>query len=70
MNRISEDVRIQVLEGSLIRAMLVIAVPVIINSLIQTCYNLTDTYWLGKVGTEALAAINLVTPVHNIMNAE
>ncbi|MBR2660151.1 MAG: MATE family efflux transporter [Clostridia bacterium] len=47
--------------------MLVIAVPVIINSLIQTCYNLTDTFWLGKVGTDALAAINLVTPVQNIV---
>ena len=67
MKRISEDVRKQVLEGSLIRAMLVIAVPVIINSLIQTCYNLTDTFWLGKVGTDALAAINLVTPVQNIV---
>ena len=67
MKRISEDVRKQVLEGSLIQAMLVIAVPVVINSLIQTCYNLTDTFWLGKVGTEALAAINLVTPVQNIV---
>ena len=67
MKRISEDVRKQVLEGSLIRAMLVIAVPVVINSMIQTCYNLTDTYWLGRVGTDALAAINLVTPVQNIV---
>lgn len=30
-------------------------------------YNLTDTYWLGKIGTEQLAAINLVTPVQNII---
>ncbi len=67
MKRISEDVRKQVLEGSLIQAMLVIAVPVVMNSLIQTCYNLTDTFWLGKVGTDALAAINLVTPVQNIV---
>ena len=67
LKRISEDVRKQVLEGSLMRAILVIAVPVVINSMIQTCYNLTDTYWLGKVGTNALAAINLVTPVQNIV---
>ncbi len=67
MKRVSEDVRRDILEGSMIRAMLVIAVPVVINSLIQTCYNLTDTYWLGKVGTDALAAINLVTPVQNIV---
>lgn len=30
-------------------------------------YNLTDTYWLGKIGTEQLAAINLVTPMQNII---
>ena len=47
--------------------MLMIAVPVIINSFLQTLYNLTDTYWLGRIGTEPLAAINLVTPVQNII---
>lgn len=47
--------------------MLAIAVPVVLNSMIQTCYNLTDTYWLGKLGTDELAAINLVTPVQNIV---
>ena len=67
MKRISEDARQEILHGSLIRAMLIIAVPVVINSMIQTCYNLTDTFWLGKVGTEALAAINLVTPVQSIV---
>jgi hypothetical protein len=30
-------------------------------------YNLTDTYWLGRIGTEQLAAINLVTPMQNIV---
>ncbi len=67
MKRISEDARRQVLEGSLLRAMMIIAVPVVINSLIQTGYNLTDTYWLGRVGTDSLAAINLVSPVQNIV---
>lgn len=66
MKRIDEGVLKQVLEGSLIRAMVVIAVPVVVNSMIQTCYNLTDTYWLGRVGTDALAAINLVTPVQSM----
>ncbi|MBP3655886.1 MAG: MATE family efflux transporter [Clostridia bacterium] len=47
--------------------MLSIAVPVVINSLLQTVYNLTDTYWLGQIGKEPLAAINLVTPVQNIV---
>lgn len=56
-----------ILQGSMLHAILVLAVPVVINSFLQTMYNLTDTYWLGKIGTEQLAAINLVTPVQNII---
>lgn len=57
----------QILHGSLIRAMLSIAVPVVINSFLQTLYNLTDTYWLGQLGTAELAAINPVSPVQSIV---
>ena len=56
-----------ILHGNLIRAILSLAIPVVINSFLQTMYNLTDTYWLGKIGTEQLAAINLVTPMQNII---
>lgn len=55
------------LSGSMIKAILILTVPVMINSFLQTMYNLTDTYWLGKLGTEELAAINLVTPMQNIV---
>lgn len=56
-----------ILHGSLIRAILSIAVPVVINSFLQTLYNLTDTYWLGQIGTEPLAAINLISPLQSIV---
>lgn len=56
-----------ILNGNMVQAILSIAVPVVINSFLQTMYNLTDTYWLGKIGTEQLAAINLVTPVQSII---
>lgn len=54
-----------ILHGSLVRAVLSIAIPVVINSFLQTMYNMTDTYWLGKLGVDYLAAINLVSPVQN-----
>lgn len=57
----------EILHGNLIKAILSIAIPVVINSFLQTMYNLTDTFWLGKLGTEELAAINLVTPVQQIV---
>ena len=56
-----------ILSGNMYRAIMSIAVPVMINSFLQTMYNLTDTYWLGKLGTDELAAINLVTPMQNIV---
>lgn len=56
-----------ILKGNMLKAILSLAVPVVINSFLQTMYNLTDTYWLGRIGTEQLAAINLVTPVQNII---
>lgn len=56
-----------ILNGNMMQAILSIAIPVVINSFLQTMYNLTDTYWLGKIGTEQLAAINLVSPVQSII---
>ncbi|MGN0377122.1 MAG: MATE family efflux transporter [Suilimivivens sp.] len=55
------------LNGNMVKAILTLAIPVVINSFLQTMYNLTDTYWLGRLGTAELAAINLVTPMQNIV---
>lgn len=56
-----------ILNGNMLQAIFSIAIPVVINSFLQTMYNLTDTFWLGRIGTEQLAAINLVTPVQSII---
>lgn len=64
---ISADKRNMILNGNLIKAILMLAVPVMINSFIQSMYNLTDTFWLGKIGTDSQAAITLVSPFQNIL---
>lgn len=56
-----------ILHGNLWRALFSLAIPVMINSFLQTMYNLTDTFWLGRLGTHELAAINLVSPVQSIV---
>lgn len=56
-----------ILSGNLVTAILTLSIPIVMNSFIQTMYNLTDTYWLGKIGTDPMAAITLVTPVQNIV---
>ena len=65
--QISQEKRKLILEGNLVHAVLMLAIPVMINSFIQSMYNLTDTFWLGKIGTDSQAAITLVSPVQNIL---
>ena len=43
--KLSTEKRNMILEGNVIRTILTLAVPIVINSFIQTMYNLTDTYW-------------------------
>ena len=64
---ISESKKNEILNGNLVKAILTLAIPVMINSFIQSMYNLTDTYWLGKIGTDSQAAITLVSPFQNIL---
>lgn len=56
-----------ILKGSLLRAILALCIPIALNSLLQSMYNLTDTYWLGKIGTNPMAAITLISPLQNIV---
>ncbi len=56
-----------ILGGNMTKALLSLAVPIMINNLIQTMYNLTDTYWLGKLQTTRMAAISLVSPMQNVI---
>ena len=65
--RVTEKNIQMILQGSMGKAILSLAVPVVINSFLQTMYNLTDTYWLGQLGTNELAAINLVSPLQQIV---
>ena len=56
-----------ILSGNMVKAILSLSIPVIFNSLIQTMYNLTDTFWLGKIGTDHMAAITVVSPIQSIV---
>ena len=45
-----------ILKGRIWKALLLLSVPIIISNLFHTLYNITDAFWLGKVGKTALAA--------------
>ena len=46
-----------------------LAVPTIISMLITGIYNMADTYFVSKLGTEASAAVGIMFPVMNIIQA-
>lgn len=56
-----------ILSGNLLTAIMILAIPTVLNSFIQTLYNLTDTFWLGQIGTDQMAAITIVSPIQSIV---
>ena len=51
------------LEGSVLKSILMISIPVIFANILQTVYQLIDTFWVGRLGTEAVAAVSLSFPI-------
>jgi putative MATE family efflux protein len=57
------DRRAEILKGSITRTLFVLAWPVVLGNLMQTAYNLADTFWLGRLSKEALAAPTISWPI-------
>ena len=56
-------------EGSIMNALVRIAVPIIFSSVLQTMYQITDTYWVGQLSASAVAAVSLVFPINFLLIA-
>jgi putative MATE family efflux protein len=54
---------INLTEGPVIKTLITLSVPIILANLLQTAYQLTDTFWVGRLGTEAVAAVSISFPV-------
>lgn len=52
-----------ILKGPLTTAILTLALPIMLNNLIASLYNLGDAYWVAKLGDLEVATINFVWPV-------
>ncbi|WP_436927614.1 MATE family efflux transporter [Halosimplex amylolyticum] len=50
-------------EGAIIWPLLTLAGPLTATQLLQVAYNLTDTYWVGRLGAEAVSALSFSWPV-------
>ena len=58
-----------ILRGNIYKAILYLAMPITINNLIQTLYNLVDSFWIGKIGSVEFAATTLVWPINYLFVA-
>ena len=51
------------LEGPIGTALTRLAIPIMLGNLLQTGYQLTDAFWVGRLGAAAVAAVSVSFPV-------
>src|ERR1700686_3365372 len=51
------------LEGPIGTALIRLAIPITLGNLLQTGYQLTDAFWVGRLGAAAVAAVSVSFPV-------
>lgn len=61
--------RQEITEGSLSRALVVLAVPLVAQNLVQVANQVVDIFWLGRLGEAAVAGVGLVIPVLGVIFA-
>ena len=52
-----------IVNGNLYKVILSIALPLMVSTLVQRAYTLTDMYFLGKLGSSQVAALTFVDPI-------
>ncbi|MFN3346586.1 MAG: MATE family efflux transporter, partial [Candidatus Bipolaricaulaceae bacterium] len=55
--------RERILNGHILKTMVLLAWPVMVTSALQALYNLVDAFWLGRLGTAAVAAPGMAWPI-------
>jgi putative MATE family efflux protein len=56
-------------EGSIVRALVRLAIPIVLANILQTAYQITDTFWVGRLSAEAVAAVSLCFPISFLLIA-
>lgn len=50
-------------EGPILTSLVKIAIPIISANILRTAYQLTDTFWVGRLGRDAIASVSISFPV-------
>lgn len=58
-----KSVNYDLTEGSILKSLTKLSIPIILANLLQTAYQLVDTFWVGRLGPGAVAAVTLSFPI-------
>ncbi len=51
-------------EGPIARTLIRLAIPIVLANMLQTAYQMTDTFWVGRLSAGAVAAVSLSFPIN------
>jgi len=50
-------------ENSILKSLLKLAIPIVLANLLHSAYQITDTFWVGRLGSGAVASVSLSFPI-------
>jgi putative MATE family efflux protein len=56
-------------EGPVLKGLVRLSIPIILANLLQTAYQIIDTFWVGRLSAQAVAAVSLSFPINFLMIA-
>lgn len=61
--------RDEIVDGSLFRALVLLAAPLVVQNLVQVAQQVVDIFWLGRLGETAVAAVGINIPLTSLIFA-
>jgi putative MATE family efflux protein len=52
------DRAVNVTDGRLLKPLLFLSLPIVLTNMLQVAYNLADTFWVGRLGQDAVSALS------------
>jgi putative MATE family efflux protein len=59
----------RLLEGSIVRSLFLLALPIMGANILQVAYQIVDAFWVGRLGAAAVAAVSITMPVMFVLIA-
>jgi putative MATE family efflux protein len=58
---------VNVTDGELLKPLVILSLPIVLSQMLQVGYNLADTFWVGRLGQEAVSALSYSWPLVFLM---